>query len=73
MQAICQAVKDTLTLVLMLHPTHIFLWLYPIAVADTLLTLAPYSSTHITYNTHALIGTYLETADTHTIDIWYYD
>jgi hypothetical protein len=51
---------------------NIILWLQPKNLIEKILMLFPHRDTHITYNTHILIHTYLESLPINTLEICLY-
>ncbi len=66
-QALCLAVQTTVDCTIALKPTHIHLWLRPLHMVNCLLTLSPHRDTHITYDTHAVLLTFLSADPSHLL------
>jgi hypothetical protein len=72
-QALCRAVKVALTLALPIpNHTHTYLWLPTKTLPETILTLTPHRYTHLTYDTHTLLASYLHAHPTHTIEVGHF-
>ena len=57
-QALCRAVLEALTSALAVPTPHIFIWLWPQALCDTILTLKPYRDIITTDSIRALLDTF---------------
>jgi len=68
MQAICQAVYDTLTLSLPLHNGPVLLWLQPKTIPNKILMLTPHRDSHVTFDIQQLITNYLTDHDSASVD-----